>query len=513
MTSLQNLVEALPQILVDDERLASFAHDLGHSLRTVDDEVLRELRNLLAAATVEDDHRSGIVSGVLELIDGYRSSVATARGEAEALAELRQGLSRDVVAELAQRSATTSELARALGKSDPEISRALGRLRKLDLVDSTRDLLNRRVRPHRLSLQGRTLADRTGLVSQVDTRRTAELRALISRPIEQVQFPSAGHRTLYSVALHLVADLLTRSWTADDRVTADAMAALLAWQPDALRARARAERHVVWTLVDSALRIVGGEALAHRDAQFEDAFRALLAELPGGSMLRLLWAVAAAKLRTPSLRGELAAYADGVLSGFDLPVAWFWRSEVAHGANGRFLQNCRDARPSLASGLPDELERNLALTKEHTCYTWSVNLVWAPFEDRLDAAARRIYGGAEASDLVARATADPPTIEQIVAADRGVVSAAAAFLGWMKAHPPKRLSTAANDQILQEYVFHACSVVRCAGGPEPVAPDELFAQPTWRPEPLSKEALLVQMSTQREGPGVSCLRVAERQAA
>ncbi|HEY0478881.1 MAG TPA: hypothetical protein VGD37_15285 [Kofleriaceae bacterium] len=509
MTFLQNIVDALPRILGSDERLASFAHDVGQALRTTDDEVLRQVRNLLATAVVEDEHRAGLVSGVLEMIDGYRSAVSSGQREDEALAELHQGLLRDVVAELAQRSSTTSKLAKALGKSMPEISRVLGRLRKLDLVDSTRDPLNGKVHPHRLSLQGRVLAERAGLISQIEAGRSANLRALTARPIEQIQFPSAGHRTLYGVALHVVADLMTRPWTAGDRVTADAMMGILAWQRGAVQARARAERHVAWTLVDSALRIVDGEALAHPDPRFEDSFRALLTDLPGGSTLRLLWAIAAAKLRTPSLRGEFAACADGVLGGFDLPVAWFWRREVSQGTSPTtFLKNCEDARPSLASGLPDELERNLAMAKDHTCYTWKVNLVWAPFEAGLDAAARRLYGAAEGRALVDQATAKPPTVQEI-AADRELVSAADSFLGWMKAHPPKQLATAANDRILQEYVHHANRIVRCAGSPASVKPEELFAAPSWEPALLSNEALLVQMSTLREGPGVTCLRVAE----
>lgn len=167
MIPVQNIADALPEILGSDERLASFAHDIGHALRAIDDEVLRQVRNLLASVTVEDPHRSGLVSGVLEMIDGYRAATAAARREEETVAELRDGASRDVLAELARRSLTTSELAEALELGKSAISRALHRLRELDLVDSTRDPLNGRVRPHRLSLQGRMLAVRTGLIPQV----------------------------------------------------------------------------------------------------------------------------------------------------------------------------------------------------------------------------------------------------------------------------------------------------------------------------------------------------------
>jgi DNA-binding MarR family transcriptional regulator len=166
MILVQNIAEALPEIIGSDERLASFAHDLGHALRTVDDEALRQVRNLLASVTVEDRHRSGMVSGVLEMIDGYRAAAAAHREE-EAVAELCEGVSRDVLAELARRALTTSELAEALKISKSAISRALHRLRELDLVDARRDPLNGRVRPHRLSLQGRMLAVRAGLIPQV----------------------------------------------------------------------------------------------------------------------------------------------------------------------------------------------------------------------------------------------------------------------------------------------------------------------------------------------------------
>jgi DNA-binding transcriptional ArsR family regulator len=137
-------------------------------LRTVSDEELRQLRNLLANIVIGDARDAGMISGVLEMIDGYRAANASVRGENEASDQLNDDLARDIVAELAQHSATTSELAEALGTSPLRVSQALHQLRKLDLVDSTRDLLNEPVRPHRLSLQGRVLADRAGLVSQDD---------------------------------------------------------------------------------------------------------------------------------------------------------------------------------------------------------------------------------------------------------------------------------------------------------------------------------------------------------
>lgn len=166
MDPLKNIADVLPQIVASRERLASFAHDIGYALRTVSDEELRQLRNLLANTVIGDVRDAGVISGVLEMIDGYRAGNASARRENQATDQLDDDLARDIVAELAQHSATTSELAEALDASPLEVSQAVNQLRKLDLVDSTRDLLNGPVRPHRLSLQGRVLADRAGLVSQ-----------------------------------------------------------------------------------------------------------------------------------------------------------------------------------------------------------------------------------------------------------------------------------------------------------------------------------------------------------
>lgn len=58
-----------------DWRMASLAFDIGHALPGQDDESLRKIRNVVATTKFQVDFRNIYLSGVLEVIDGYRLSM------------------------------------------------------------------------------------------------------------------------------------------------------------------------------------------------------------------------------------------------------------------------------------------------------------------------------------------------------------------------------------------------------------------------------------------------------
>ncbi len=141
----------------DDELLASFARDLGFALRDLDDDALLELRNLLALSPPDVASRRGLMQGLIEMIDGCRDALAAQAATGRAETAVREAVAHQIIMLLAPAERTTTELARLLRKEDEEISRALGKLREVALIESARDLTDGRRRWHRLSLRGKAL--------------------------------------------------------------------------------------------------------------------------------------------------------------------------------------------------------------------------------------------------------------------------------------------------------------------------------------------------------------------
>lgn len=148
ISELSELVAGLRTLLTTERDAYGLAHDLGHALPSLDDASLRELRNELVQVAPEDPVVKAVAATLVELVDGYRLG----RSQTVTLS-LREGINRAVLSALEQRASTTSELAKLLSRDEPQISRAIARLRELDLIDPPRrDPADRRRIEHRLSL-------------------------------------------------------------------------------------------------------------------------------------------------------------------------------------------------------------------------------------------------------------------------------------------------------------------------------------------------------------------------
>ncbi len=144
MTS--HLIAAFSSQMATVDAAVAIAHDIAVALPTVTDEVLRELRNELVRLKPEDAGVCIVIATVVEVIDGYRV------GRERTTTLVLRDLNRSLVRELEKQSSTTTELAATLSCDEPRVSRALARLRELDLIDPpVRDPIDRRRIEHHLS--------------------------------------------------------------------------------------------------------------------------------------------------------------------------------------------------------------------------------------------------------------------------------------------------------------------------------------------------------------------------
>jgi hypothetical protein len=151
MSTISDLLAALGPQLATERDAYGIAHDLGHALPSLDDAALRELRNALVQAEPADPRVGVVVATLVEIVDGYRLG----RRQTITIA-LPDGVNREVLCALERRASTTSELAQALSRDESQISRALARLRELDLLDPPqREAVDRRRIEHRLSLSAK----------------------------------------------------------------------------------------------------------------------------------------------------------------------------------------------------------------------------------------------------------------------------------------------------------------------------------------------------------------------
>lgn len=151
MSNISELLASLGAALTTVPDGYGLAHTVGHALPSLDDASLRELRNQLVQVEPEDPQVNAIAAALIEIVDGYRLG----RQQTVTLS-LREGINRAVLCALEQRAATTGELAKQLAREESQISRAIARLRKLDLIDPPlRDPADRRRIEHRLSLSAK----------------------------------------------------------------------------------------------------------------------------------------------------------------------------------------------------------------------------------------------------------------------------------------------------------------------------------------------------------------------
>lgn len=196
MSKVAEIIAAIPALLGDTAAAAGLAHDIGNALGSeVDDDDLRELRNALAMARPADPTVDAAVTVMAEVIDGLRSARRAPRN-AEVI--LRDGLHRRILVALEHGPSTTGELAEKLDQGETVVSRALERLRELDLVEPPRrEQVDRRRVQHHLTLFSRHALARL----DAGARREPIWRLSWRPPPVEVTPPSSG-RTLELAATH-----------------------------------------------------------------------------------------------------------------------------------------------------------------------------------------------------------------------------------------------------------------------------------------------------------------------
>ncbi|HVV83821.1 MAG TPA: hypothetical protein VHE35_12185 [Kofleriaceae bacterium] len=157
MAFADEMKEAWLMGMRENARMSAFVRDIGFRLASMSDSQMRVLRNMVAAAQPEDAFRKGIALAVVEMVDGHRDALAAGqRTEATRETAARLGLTHRILT-LLQNAVplTTGDIAHKLGVDDDDVSRALGKLRRDDLIETDqRPGTSRRLRWHRLSPAG-----------------------------------------------------------------------------------------------------------------------------------------------------------------------------------------------------------------------------------------------------------------------------------------------------------------------------------------------------------------------
>lgn len=154
--SFAEIKEAWRASARESARLRTFMHDLGYKLGAMSDGTLRQLRNLVATEPPPDDVGKGMAAALVVIVDGRRARLAAdEQTQATGMTARRLGLTHKILSLLQHGQRTTGELADLLALDDDGISRALGVLRRDDLIESDRRPgTDRRLRWHRLSPAG-----------------------------------------------------------------------------------------------------------------------------------------------------------------------------------------------------------------------------------------------------------------------------------------------------------------------------------------------------------------------
>ena len=156
----------------DHEELGRLARDLGHSLPAAPLQVLREFRAMVASLREEWPEQDpgtafarGVLFGLCEIAAAYDSEIRQVREKDELKTFVHQEVNSALLRALVAGASLPGKLARTLGKSDAQVSRALRELRAVGLVEvfSPEDtLLDQRSRPHRLTAEGRSWTQAMG---------------------------------------------------------------------------------------------------------------------------------------------------------------------------------------------------------------------------------------------------------------------------------------------------------------------------------------------------------------
>lgn len=193
----------------DDQELRRVARALGSELPRNQLEVVRNFRSLLARiALPEGSFAAGYVASMLDVAAEYEVHIRQVEDtqELERLA-LSEGW-REVLLQLYEGSKLPSEIAASLGKDRPTITRTLKRLRGAGLVQAfANDTIDGRMRPHRLTAQGRRLLEGLEANNRV---LTAELEQGIQVTVELfrhlVSHATTPERALDEVATAVLGD-------------------------------------------------------------------------------------------------------------------------------------------------------------------------------------------------------------------------------------------------------------------------------------------------------------------
>lgn len=152
----------------DEAELKRVARALGSELPQQRMEVLRSFRAELARFNLPDGgYAAGYVTSMLDVTAEFEASLREADDEREVTRRALREDWRSVLFALRESAMLPKDLASRLGKDRPTITRILKRMRTAGLVQSfAHDSLDGRMRPHRLTLQGKNL------VSQIATEST-----------------------------------------------------------------------------------------------------------------------------------------------------------------------------------------------------------------------------------------------------------------------------------------------------------------------------------------------------
>ncbi len=148
----------------DKREMRRVARALGNELPRHRLDILQQFRAGLARVTIDGDtYGAGYIAGMLDVTAEYEVFVRQARDDRELSAMALREDWRDVLRALAEGPRLPSDLANRLGKDRPTLTRILKRLRTAGLVEAyAKEGLDGRMRPHRVTMQGRRLLDKLG---------------------------------------------------------------------------------------------------------------------------------------------------------------------------------------------------------------------------------------------------------------------------------------------------------------------------------------------------------------
>lgn len=184
----------------DERELRRVARALGSELPHQRLDVLRRFRAGLAnQAVAGGSFARGYIDGLLDVTAEYEVSLRQVADEAELGRRALRKDWREVLLLLRHGPKLPSDIATALHKDRPTITRILKKLRAAGLVEAySPDDLDGRTRPHRLTLHGKRLVE--GLDADISADLERGIRIAVTLFREMVEHPSNTQAELDTVA-------------------------------------------------------------------------------------------------------------------------------------------------------------------------------------------------------------------------------------------------------------------------------------------------------------------------